>query len=244
MISIITINYNNATGLERTLKSIEEQTYRNFELIIVDGGSTDEFSKIVTQYSEIITRMVSEKDRGISHAFNKGIHMSKGNWLLFLNSGDYFADKDALKNAITELDIEYDFVQFNVFLCDNEGKVLLTIPKHKGNKMYSLAHQGIFHNRNFFDKAGDFSECYRIIMDYDMELRLKDLQVKYCDYALTYMPNDGVSNRNVKRVFRENLACYLLNLPEKKVLTLILLYYYRLLKFYIKVLLKACKIIK
>ena len=238
MISIITINFNNARGLERTLNSISEQSYKKFELILVDGKSTDDFKNVVKNYENIITKMISEPDRGISHAFNKGINMSKGDWLLFLNSGDYLFDRNTLYNIACELDTNYDFIQCNVQVTDSNLQPLYIIPKYKGSKTHSMAHQGLLHNRNFFLKAGYFSESYKIAMDTDIEIRLKNVKTKYCDIILSCMPNDGVSAKNIKRVLREDMACHLLNLNDKSVISIFLLYHWRLIKWFIKKIIK------
>ena len=96
-ISIITVNYNNCQGLERTVNSVARQTYTDVEYIVVDGGSTDKSVDIIKQNENIISFWVSEKDNGIYNAMNKGVSFSHGEYLLFLNSGDYFADKEVLE---------------------------------------------------------------------------------------------------------------------------------------------------
>ena len=92
--SIITINYNNKIGLEKTLNSISSQKNKNFEFVIVDGGSTDGSVDLLRKNSKIISKYISEKDSGIYHAMNKGIKMSSGNYLIFINSGDCLVDEN------------------------------------------------------------------------------------------------------------------------------------------------------
>ena len=99
--TIITINYNNKEGLERTIKSTAKQTFKNFEYIVIDGGSTDGSVEVIKQYASEIDFWVSEKDNGIYHAMNKGVSHAHGDYLLFMNSGDTFHSPDVL-NSVAE----------------------------------------------------------------------------------------------------------------------------------------------
>src|SRR5574343_445860 len=89
-ISVITINYNNSNGLKETLKSVKNQVCKKFEYIIIDGSSTDDSLSVIEKYKENINVIISEKDNGIYHAMNKGVKVSNGKYVLFLNSGDSF----------------------------------------------------------------------------------------------------------------------------------------------------------
>lgn len=95
--SIITINYNNCEGLEKTIQSVIEQSYKGYEYIVIDGGSTDGSIDIIKKYEPSITFWVSEKDSGIYNAMNKGIRHSTGEYLNFMNSGDTFYEPEVLK---------------------------------------------------------------------------------------------------------------------------------------------------
>ena len=97
-ISVITINFNNADGLLNTIKSVQEQTYSNIEYIVIDGGSTDDSLQYIRRFSQKIYYWISEPDRGIYHAMNKGVRRATGEYCLFLNSGDVLHDKDVLAN--------------------------------------------------------------------------------------------------------------------------------------------------
>ena len=97
---IITINYNDAAGLKKTIDSVINQTYTEFEYIIIDGGSSDSSLQIIKENANQINYWVSETDKGIYNAMNKGIEAAKGEYLLFLNSGDYLLDSLVLKKVI------------------------------------------------------------------------------------------------------------------------------------------------
>lgn len=97
-ISIITINYNNASGLEKTIRSVVEQTYNEYEYIIIDGASSDKSKEVVQGYQQYIDFWCSEKDSGIYNAMNKGIQRASGEYLLFLNSGDILSDSAVLSD--------------------------------------------------------------------------------------------------------------------------------------------------
>lgn len=96
-LSIITVNFNDAGGLERTIKSVISQTFCDYEFIIIDGGSTDGSVEIIKVYSDRIDYWVSEMDRGIYHAMNKGVDQAHGDYCLFLNSGDSFYNDEVLE---------------------------------------------------------------------------------------------------------------------------------------------------
>ncbi len=103
--SIITVTYNNAEGLKRTLDSVRKLSYKHFELIIIDGGSSDATKDIVNGYDDEVTKFVSEKDNGIYDAMNKGVRFATGDYVVFMNAGDMFASSDTL-DVVNRLDGE------------------------------------------------------------------------------------------------------------------------------------------
>jgi glycosyltransferase involved in cell wall biosynthesis len=102
-LSIITINKNNASGLEKTIQSVVSQTFKDFEYIVIDGNSTDESVEIIKKYSSGINYWVSEPDTGIYNAMNKGIRKAKGEYCLFLNSGDWLISPVTLQDVFNEI---------------------------------------------------------------------------------------------------------------------------------------------
>jgi glycosyltransferase involved in cell wall biosynthesis len=98
-LSIITINYNNAEGLKRTIESVTGQTFRDFEYIVIDGGSTDGSTDVINEYADHISYWVSELDKGIYNAMNKGVAAAHGEYCNFLNSGDIYYNNEILANV-------------------------------------------------------------------------------------------------------------------------------------------------
>ena len=103
-LSVITINFNNRDGLRKTIESVVNQTFKDFEYIIIDGGSTDGSVDVIKEYADRIDYWVSEPDKGIYNAMNKGIDVAKGEYCIFMNSGDCFYVNDVYENVFRELD--------------------------------------------------------------------------------------------------------------------------------------------
>src|SRR6266576_3724586 len=99
LFTVVTINFNNAVGLDKTIRSVTEQSFSSKEYIVVDGGSTDESLALIDTYASKIDIILNEPDRGIYDAMNKGVALARGEWVLFLNSGDMFVGSDILERA-------------------------------------------------------------------------------------------------------------------------------------------------
>lgn len=120
-LSVITINYNNRDGLRKTVESVVNQTWRNFEYIVIDGGSIDGSTEVINEYTGYIDYWVSESDRGIYHAMNKGIDIANGDYCIFMNSGDYFYDSEVLTHIVPHLN-NYDVICGNTSLSNGSYK--------------------------------------------------------------------------------------------------------------------------
>jgi glycosyltransferase involved in cell wall biosynthesis len=167
-LSIVTINYNNLEGLKRTFESVVNQTWQEFEYIIIDGGSTDGSAAYIESKSENINYWVSEPDKGIYNAMNKGIAKATGEYLLFLNSGDHLYDFKVLEqnhNKITEQDIIY----FNLNVVDGNNAFIKEYP-HKLPFSYlindTLPHPATFIKGTIFNKIGLYDESLKITADW------------------------------------------------------------------------------
>ncbi|MBW2937724.1 glycosyltransferase [Aureisphaera sp. CAU 1614] len=170
MLSIITINYNNRAGLEATLKSVQSQTYQDFEHIVIDGHSTDGSKEVIEGYKEKLSYCVSEPDNGVYQAMNKGIAVAKGEYLQFLNSGDVFEDTDVLldvsKEFVSALDIYYGDL---LFVGKGESRVQdypdkLTFSYFKNR---SLGHPAAFIKRDLFERVFYYNENLKICSDWE-----------------------------------------------------------------------------
>lgn len=127
--SIITVNFNNPEGLERTIKSVANQTYRDFEYIIVDGASTKGDVDIIRKYETHISKWVSEKDSGIYNAMNKGVQMASGDYCLFMNSGDELYSPTMLED-VSAKGIYADFVQ-GIICRPGKTETLISAPNEE-----------------------------------------------------------------------------------------------------------------
>jgi len=175
MISIISINYNNKLGMLNTLTSVFNQTFTDFELIVIDGCSVDGSIDVLKSYSDKITYWVSEKDRGVYHAMNKGLAKAKGDYCLFLNSGDCLITKDVLKNVsevITNTNSNYD-LYYGCHIWRETGE--RWNPKRDFRMREVLDHTPIPHQASFFSTSklkliGGYKEQFSIISDWGMLL--------------------------------------------------------------------------
>lgn len=206
-LSIITINYNNALGLKKTLDSVAVQTYTDFEHIIVDGVSTDDSVDIIRAYSQspIANRLkitwLSESDTGVYNAMNKGIKLAKGKYLLFLNSGDYLIADDVLDKVFSH-DCDADILCARCDVSDN-GKVVWTSnPPAKVTfgtlYMVGLAHQSTFIRRALFEQLGYYDESFRYNADIEFWYRAiidNGATTQRIDVITTDYNLDGISSK-------------------------------------------------
>lgn len=171
-ISIITVCLNHAAQLELTVRSVAEQSCRDFEYIVIDGGSADRTPEIVREYRNDIDLFISEPDNGISDAFNKGIALSRGDYIQILNAGDVLLGPDTLSQILPAL--RGDIVAFKARIKDRNK----TIPSvFKCAEIYDLrdrailSHQATFVRREVYKNVGAYNENYRIRMDFEFFLR-------------------------------------------------------------------------
>ncbi|WP_324671900.1 glycosyltransferase family 2 protein [Hymenobacter sp. GOD-10R] len=168
-ISIITVNFNNKEGLVKTLRSVFEQRRDVFEYIVVDGGSADGSIDIINAYAATIDYWSSEPDTGIYNAMNKGISKATGNYLLFLNSGDCFFDKNTIENCYNflidnqEVDIVYGDVIVDKGVTIWRYPTQITFPYLHGS---TINHQASLIKASLFSEFGPYPEKYRLASDY------------------------------------------------------------------------------
>lgn len=209
-ISVITINYNNKSGLERTIRSVAGQTYPNLEYVVIDGGSGDGSTDVIRQYQDKISYWVSEPDKGIYNAMNKGILKATGDYLLFLNSGDEFYNSSALKNLAAETP-ETDFVYGNLAFAEGHKVRILEYPGQLRFSFFihqSLPHPSCLIRRSCFDKVGLYDEALKIVSDWKFFLLAicrHDCSYRHRAVTVSTFYNDGVSSdpANTEKVRKE-----------------------------------------
>ncbi|MFT4304766.1 MAG: glycosyltransferase family 2 protein [Candidatus Woesearchaeota archaeon] len=199
-ISIITVVFNNKKGLERTIKSVINQTYKCYEFIIIDGGSTDGTLDVIKKYSKHITTWVSEKDKGIYDAMNKGIKFAKGEYVYFLNSGDFFCNDsvlDKVYNIITKY--KYDLYCGNVRVLYDKFDRIMTGSLQSLKKGQIPPHQATFAKSSYL-KKNLFDIRYKSSGDLDFYCKAykNNLSFHFFNIIVAYMPSGGMSsNKNI-----------------------------------------------
>lgn len=181
-ISIVTITYNSEKTLEDTIQSIISQNYNELEYIIIDGGSKDDTLKIVEKYKKYISIFVSEPDKGISDAFNKGVRRASGELIGIINSDDMLAD-GALKTIASEINRDTDIIYGDIYRCNPDGKNMrlakandnVAVLKHGFSCMY---HPATFIRKSAYEKYGVY-ELLRYCMDRELLLRMYTSGAKF-----------------------------------------------------------------
>lgn len=206
-LSIITINLNNAKGLLQTFKSIDKQIYNNFECVIIDGNSSDESIEIIKSYEPILLSKnisfcwISEKDKGIYHAMNKGIIKASGKYCFFLNSGDWFANDHVLESIFKTQPTEG--IVFGNLKVVNPDKSIKTIYGKKNLTFMDLymsnvvKHQSAFIKTRLFYQHEFYNEDNKIVSDWEFFLKVlgfKNVSYRYINVIIAFFDNNGISN--------------------------------------------------
>lgn len=202
LISIITVAYNNKNGLEETIKSVINQTYRDFEFVIIDGGSNDGSKELLESYSSQINFWVSEPDKGIYNAMNKGIRKASGEYLIFMNSGDRFSANDILEKITPHFNNE-DIVYGNAYYeLENRKKYEYKIPPKItiGSLLKEpICHQSAFFRKELFEKYGMYDENNKIASDWTFMMDIfvhHNISQKYINVFISIFEKTGISSTN------------------------------------------------
>ncbi|MBE8722312.1 glycosyltransferase family 2 protein [Sphingobacterium pedocola] len=197
-LSIVTINLNNKFGLLKTFTSIKEQSFQQFEYIVVDGSSNDG-SKDVLESNDRIDKWISEKDSGVYDAMNKGVKMATGQYILFLNSGDILYTSQTLENIfpnLNDVDLLYGDLAF-----DNIGKpVIFNYPEKLSIKFLfesSLGHPSTFIKKDLFYQYGNYDTTYRIAADWSFFLICilrHNVSTKHLNQVVSIFDTTGMSS--------------------------------------------------
>ena len=215
--SIITVTYNAEKVLEDTIQSVIFQTYRNVEYIIVDGASKDHTLDIVNKYHNRINKVISEPDKGLYDAMNKGIQLATGDYLCFLNAGDKFHDSETLQKIVHTLKGQElpDVIYGETAIVDEEGHFLhmrrLSTPAHLNWKSFKqgmlVCHQAFFANRKLainhlydlqYRFSADFDWCIRIMKKAKC---LHNTRLTLIDYL-----NEGMTTKSHKASLKERFC--------------------------------------
>lgn len=194
-LSIITINYNNREGLQRTIDSVICQTWKNIEWIIIDGGSTDGSKELIEKYQDHFAYWCSEPDNGVYNAMNKGIRHSNGEYLIFLNSGDCFYD-DSVLQQVEDVHSDASIISGQVVRMDNNelqrqycDSILMQL------YLDTLNHQGTFIKKSLF-KDNLYDENLKIVSDWKFWLDAiirRNASVDVLDLIVARQDMSGIS---------------------------------------------------
>ena len=261
LLSIITINFNNKNGLQKTMDSVLNQSFQDYEYIIVDGGSSDGSKELIESYSgrddfkKRVAYWCSEKDSGIYNAMNKGMRHASGNWVYMLNSGDALVNN--VLNPVSNILHKHKYeVVYGSVDCYKKNEFFRTACASAENlKDGMIPHQGTFIPFKLHEKFGFYDEKYKIVSDREFMLRLKTngINFSHMPIVVCYYDEEGISATNMKQVSKENkkidqiyfplsLRTKILNLIKTSIklilpgfITLLLKKIYELVKLYMPI---------
>jgi glycosyltransferase involved in cell wall biosynthesis len=219
-LSVITVNLNNVQGLKTTLGSVAVQTFRDFEHIVIDGGSTDGSRSVIEAHADRIVHWLSEPDAGIYNAMNKGLRLAQGDYVHFLNSGDRLVSPDLLGRVFGESPCNDDLLYGNTIRPDKAGVLYecrhpapLTVSAFWG---FGVCQQAIFYKRNLFDRLGCFDETLRIAGDWDFNLRVLMARgaTRHLPFPVVHYQGGGISVTRPEEAAREKEAILKRHLPD------------------------------
>tara|TARA_B100001093_G_C26846125_1_gene1022861 strand:- start:1090 stop:1872 length:783 start_codon:yes stop_codon:yes gene_type:complete len=206
-ISIVVVSLNTKNDFVKTISSIEKQEYKNYEIIIVDGDSIDGTKNEIIKKKKVISKIIIEKDKGIYHAMNKGIKLSSGRWIIFMNSGDIFYNKKVLKKFIQQKITGYDIIHGDTIVSTRNLKYLVKSKEFDFNTyLMPFSHQSVFVNSALLKKK-NFSLKYKISSDFDFFYNcfLKKKKFKKINNIISVVKSGGLADKNRQKVFNENI---------------------------------------
>lgn len=238
-ISIITITYNSEKTLEETIQSVISQDYDNLEYLIIDGGSKDHTLDIVNKYRDKISYFVSEPDKGISDAFNKGIKAATGEIIGIINSDDILLPK-TLRTIVNNYTPGIDVYSCNVVLWDDmnnkyyHDKKTPTTDFHNIYQYHNVAHPGRFISRAAYNKMGVYNIDLRYLMDHDLLVRFFKLGAvfKYINHDAALFRIGGATDQNIHKM-KHDYYLYVMN-NGGNTLKFHMYWAYKILRYYTK----------
>jgi glycosyltransferase involved in cell wall biosynthesis len=203
-VTIITACYNSALTIEKTINSIISQNYSEIEYIIIDGLSTDKTSQIISKYKSQISRIISEPDKGIYDALNKGLKVSSGDIIGFVHSDDILANNSVISDIVSMFKVnEFDIIWGDLIIENISSKKIKRFYSggRIGRKSFNIGvmppHPATFIRTTVYKKFGSFNTLYKISSDYDLLFRfivLSKVSYGYINKVLVIMSDGGISN--------------------------------------------------
>jgi len=211
-VSIITVCFNSQKTIRKTIKSVISQSYKNYEYIIIDGGSTDNTIKIINEYKKCISVFISEKDKGIYDAINKGIKKSTGSVVSILHSDDIFYNNQTTKKVMSYFssNLKLDCLIGNTLITKNNSKKVIRNYKANSFKKWMLylgfspPHPSTFFSKKIYKKFGLYNKKYNIAGDFEFFVRIflkKKILFKIVNKNFILMKSGGRSSESLKSNF-------------------------------------------
>jgi len=221
-VSIITVVSNNVNCMEDCIRSVLSQSYKEIEYIIIDNMSTDGTLNIINKYRDRVAHIVSEKDSGHIHAFNKGLALAKGDIIGFLHADDMFVDSKVVEDIVLAFEgNNTDCIYGDLAYVEkaDPNKIIRYWRSGEGDRAkisngWMPPHPALFIKRSVYEQYGDFNTDFKISADYEIILRfiyMHRISMHYLHRLCVKMRTGGVSNRNllsvVKKTYEDYKAC-------------------------------------
>lgn len=212
-ISVIIPSFNCCAVLSKAIESIILQDYKNLQLIIIDGGSTDGTIDLLKKYHTNIDYWISEPDNGVYNAMNKGIAAAKGTWLFFLGADDELLP-GVISNIFNSVSFANNDIVYGKVIIKNKGKQLGRQTDYENLIELNIPHQAIFYRKSIFEKFKGYNEKYKVLADYDLNLKIfedQSLKKVFINTPISLFCNNGISNRTIDYSFFLEKKDYFIN---------------------------------
>ncbi len=198
LITVVTVVYNDAHHIEQTMLSVIRQTYPNLEYIVIDGGSTDGTVDVIRKHADRLAYWVSESDKGVYDAMNKGIKMATGEWVCMMNAGDCFADTEVLSKIFSQNYPEHvTFIYSDILQAAYNGKYFIRESVFD-EKNLRIIHQGVIYRRKLHQEHGYYAVTKKIIVsDYLFFLSIPAEQTFKTPYIIAKYQAHGMSDQGL-----------------------------------------------
>lgn len=218
-ISVVTVCYNSEKYIRTAIESVLGQTYKNIEYIIIDGASKDQTMDIVNSYGDRIQVVVSEPDKGIYDAMNKGLKLASGDYVAVLNSDDFYTDYQVIEQVVRRLleaktdSLFADLIYVEELNPEKSVRYWKSNDFKKGSfKLgWHPAHPTFFVKKSIYEKYGYFNLSFKLASDFELMLRFLEkyhISSCYLDLPIIKMRLGGATNKNIKNIFNQNIECY------------------------------------